>query len=213
MNELQEQETGDDYSDVDQYPLQWFVRLWPAALQGVTQPLDSQQAAMFSQCAGILDAWQEGKTMTSGVVLYGPPGRGKSAAAAWLAKRAYRRGAKTSYVSCRRANDHLRGLPSRRITDYGDFLRLIDPLVWPFVFLEDLERAAGNPESEQLVRAIIDERSQARCFTVISTNQSPHDAQTEGGIGSLVGDREESRLSRLQWVNFARLRDYRKARS
>jgi DNA replication protein DnaC len=189
------------------FPIDDFLANFPPDLHGVVRARP-QQEDRFERCLSAFNAWLANRRST-GLVLIGPTGRGKSAAAAFVARYAQQyHNQRPSFVSGMRLRDHLRGLPSeQRIMNYQDYLELVDPAAWPVCVLNDVGREKGRPEAEELVRSAIDWRSEWPVFTVITANSTPTDL-----LNHLGGDREESRIARYTWIDFTGLPDYRKER-
>lgn len=197
---------------------------WPPDLCAITQPLDDVQRRVFSEVQASLAKHMErvraGKGRAGGLVLIGKSGRGKSATAAHLALiGVVDYGMRCSFVSCTRAREDLRGLPSEQHRNFDDYRALLNPDTregmgfgdvrgFNFCVLNDVGQERGRPEAEEMVRAALDWRTEWPVYTVITSNLNRGDL-----IRHLGGDREESRLSLFEWLDLSALPDYRKART
>lgn len=168
------------------------------------------QVPMHVQILASLDRWLEGraagKRRPGGVVLSGQVGTGKTHLACLVAKEAAAlANIRTSFVSCRRMRKDLRDLYEKRERSRRDYVQAADALEWPLVVLDDVGAEAGNPEAVDLVRDIIDERTQADCFTIATCNK------TQPGFDEHLGnERDISRARVLEWIQFTPdLPDYR----
>jgi chromosomal replication initiator protein len=150
----------------------------------------------FNACRALLEA--DG-TPASPVVLYGPPGMGKSHLLHALACRAAELDRHVALLSAEEfTNRYQRALRANRMDDFQDQLRSID-----LFLIDDLQSLPGRPETQKELVYTIDEVNNRGGSVVVASERSPFElglierleSRLVGGLLVKVGpfDREERR--------------------
>ena len=197
----------------DRYPME-FLSAWPALYHGVLRPHPGQ-AKIWEDLARharacFTAAPPASPVTTGGALLLGQTGRGKTALAALLARLFDAKlHVPVRLIRCADLRLKLRNFRARDddTPDVPDIVEAASPANAPLLVIDDVGVERGVPDAEEVVRALVDARTLAPCFTAWTSNLAENDL-----FAYLGGERMDSRMAFLEVFVLDSQPDYRRSR-